>query len=176
MPLHASIQQQCKSIGFDNLAPIIWHKTANARHESSNGAGSFLGKPYEPNSIIKNDIEYIVMQRKPGGYRSVPLDNRILSVIPKKLHSEWFRQIWDGPPGASTRQHRAPFPAKLSDRLIRMFSFVGDTVIDPFAGTGTTLVSAAKWGRHSIGIDVEPAYAAMACRRLERIPNARVIR
>ena len=175
VPLHASIQEQCRRVGFDNLAPIIWHSIANARREGASGTGSYLGKPYEPNSIIKNDIEYILMQRKPGGYRSVPLENRLLSVIPKDLHRRWFRQIWDGPPGASTKQHPAPFPEELSDRLVRMFSFVGDTVADPFAGTGTTLVSAAKWGRHGIGIDIEPGYVEMARRRLGRMPNARAL-
>lgn len=68
VPLHASIQEHCRRIGFDNLAPIIWHKIANAVYEVANGS-SFMGKPYEPNSVIKNDIEFILMQRKPGGYR-----------------------------------------------------------------------------------------------------------
>ena len=69
MPLHSSIQEHCRQIGFDNLAPIIWHKIANATYEAG-GNSTFLGKPYEPNAVIKNDIEYILMQRKPGGYRS----------------------------------------------------------------------------------------------------------
>ncbi len=56
-------------IGFDNFAPIIWHKIANAAYEVENGGG-FLGKPYEPNAVIKNDVEFILMQRKPGGYRT----------------------------------------------------------------------------------------------------------
>ena len=69
VPLHASIQERCRGLGFDNLAPIIWNKIANAVHEVDRGTGGFLGKPYEPNAIIKNDIEFILMQRKPGGYR-----------------------------------------------------------------------------------------------------------
>jgi modification methylase len=69
VPLHATIQEHCKAIGFDNLATIIWHKIANANYEVA-GGGGFLGKPYEPNAVIKNDIEFILMQRKPGGYRS----------------------------------------------------------------------------------------------------------
>ncbi len=68
VPLHADIAVSCRKIGFDNLNPIIWHKIANASYEVSNGS-KFLGKPYEPNAIIKNDIEFILMQRKPGGYR-----------------------------------------------------------------------------------------------------------
>jgi DNA modification methylase len=67
-PLHADICVICRRIGFDNLNPIIWHKIANASYEVSNGS-KFLGKPYEPNAIIKNDMEFILMQRKPGGYR-----------------------------------------------------------------------------------------------------------
>ena len=66
VPLHASIQEHCREIGFDNLAPIIWSKIANAAYEVDRGAGGFLGKPYEPNAVIKNDIEYILMQRKVG--------------------------------------------------------------------------------------------------------------
>ena len=69
VPLHASIQEHCRRIGFDNLAPIIWHKIANAVYEVENGLPGFFGKPYEPNAVIKNDIEFILMQRKPGGYR-----------------------------------------------------------------------------------------------------------
>ena len=68
MPLHADITVRCRKIGFDNLNPIIWLKIANAQFEVENGS-KFLGKPYEPNAIIKNDIEFILMQRKPGGYR-----------------------------------------------------------------------------------------------------------
>ena len=67
MPLHASIQEHCRRFGFNNLAPIIWHKIANAVYEASGNGGGFFGKPYEPNSVIKNDIEFILMERKPGG-------------------------------------------------------------------------------------------------------------
>ena len=95
IPLHASIQEHCRQIGFDNLAPIIWHKIANAVHEVENGS-SFLGKPYEPNAVIKNDIEFILMQRKPGGYRQPSLATRVLSVISEENHRAWFQQIWMG--------------------------------------------------------------------------------
>ncbi len=163
-PLHASIQEECRRIGFDNLAPIIWYKIANAQYEVG-GGGGFLGKPYEPNAIIKNDIEYILFQRKPGGYRKPSLETRILSVISTQQYQEWFRQIWTLG-GASTKNHPAPFPFALAERLIRMFSFVGDTVMDPFMGTGTTNLAASVWGRNSIGLDIEPAYYQMAKQRL----------
>lgn len=175
-PLHASIQEHCRSLGFDNLAPIIWYKIANASLEATGNGTSFLGKPYEPGGVIKNDIEFILMQRKPGGYRSPSLTARALSVIPETLHRQWFQQIWQDIKGASTRQHPAPFPLELSERLIRMFSFVGDTVLDPFMGTGTTSVAAANWGRNSIGVEVEPTYYHLALERIDKIYGLRLVR
>jgi len=165
VPLHASIQEHCRRIGFDNLAPIIWHKISNAAYEVENGSG-FLGKPYEPNAVIKNDIEFILMQRKPGGYRTPDISAKILSLISADNHKKWFQQIWEGITGASTKHHPAPYPTELAERLIRMFSFVGDTVLDPFLGTGTTCVAAAKWGRNSIGIEVDDQYFRFAHKRL----------
>ncbi|KAF1078228.1 site-specific DNA-methyltransferase [Methanogenium sp. MK-MG] len=164
-PLHASIQEHCREIGFDNLTPIIWYKISNAKYEAKRGS-SFLGKPYEPNGIVKNDIEYILFQRKSGGYRKPDLDSRLLSIISEVNHKSWFQQIWDIH-GASTRQHPAPYPTELAERLIRMFSFVGDTVLDPFSGTGTTAIAASKWGRNSINIEIEEQYFHMATERFK---------
>jgi DNA modification methylase len=165
VPLHASIQEHCRRIGYDNLAPIIWYKIANAVHEVENGSG-FLGKPYEPNAIIKNDIEFILMERKPGGYRQPSLATRLLSVISAANHQAWFQQIWTGLTGASTRSHPAPYPVELAKRLIQMYSFVGDTVLDPFVGTGTTTIAAMQLGRNSIGYEVDRAYFAHAQRAI----------
>jgi modification methylase len=166
VPLHATIQEHCREIGFDNLAPIIWHKIANAAYEVENGGG-FLGKPYEPNAVIKNDVEFILMQRKPGGYRTPQDSARILSVISAKDYQKWFQQIWSGVTGASTKDHPAPYPVELAERLIRMFSFVGDTVLDPFMGTGTTALAASKWGRNSINFEIDAEYLSFAAKRLE---------
>lgn len=166
VPLHADIAVSCRKIGFDNLNPIIWHKIANASYEVNNG-GKFLGKPYEPNAIIKNDIEFILMQRKPGGYRKPTHEQRRLSKISKKDFEKWFRQFWNIS-GASTREHPAPFPFELAYRLVRMFSFVGDTVFDPFCGTGTTMLAAIKTHRNSIGIEIDPFYCDMAMKRIKR--------
>ena len=115
-PLHSDICVLCRKIGFDNLNPIIWHKIANASYEVPNGS-KFLGKPYEPNAIIKNDIEFILMQRKPGGYRKPNEKQRRESMINKKDFEEWFQQIWTIP-GVSTRIHPAPFPLELATRLL----------------------------------------------------------
>lgn len=167
VPLHASIQESCRKIGFDNLAPIIWHKIANAAYEVS-GSGGFLGKPYEPNAVIKNDIEYVLMQRKPGGYRKPETAARILSVISAERYQQWFQQIWSGVTGESTKHHPAPYPVELAERLIRMFSFVGDVVLDPFSGTGTTILAAAKCARNSIGYEINSRYLHASIERLTR--------
>lgn len=167
MPLHADIAVRCRRLGLDYLTPILWYKVANASYEVENGS-SFLGKPYEPNAIIKNDVEYILLLRKPGGYRNPSEQQRLLSKLTKEEHSKWFRSIWTDISGASTRNHPAPYPVEIAYRLIRMFSFVGDTVVDPFAGTFTTTVAAMKGGRNSIGIELDPAYFQRGLERIER--------
>lgn len=167
MPLHSDIAVSCRKIGFDNLNPILWHKISNATFEANKNS-SILGKPYEPNAIIKNDMEYILMERKPGGYRKPTVQQRELSRIPKEEFQEWFRQIWEMP-GASTRKgHPAPFPLELANRLIKMFSFVGDTVVDPFCGSGTTMIAASNLGRNSIGIETEAYYCEFITRCMQK--------
>lgn len=91
---------------------------------------------------------------------------RVLSVISTEDYQHWFQQIWTGLTGASTREHPAPYPLELAERLIRMFSFVGDTVLDPFMGTGTTNAAAARCGRNSIGSEVDDHYFELAERRI----------
>ncbi|MBN1613728.1 MAG: site-specific DNA-methyltransferase [Deltaproteobacteria bacterium] len=164
-PLHADICVICRRIGFDNLNPIIWHKIANASYEVENGS-KFLGKPYEPNAIIKNDMEFILMQRKPGGYRKPNNRQRDASRIEKSSFDRWFQQIWNIT-GASTRHHPAPFPLELANRLVRMFSFTEDTVLDPFCGSGTTMIAALRAGRNSIGIEIDSEYCRLAARYLK---------
>ena len=165
MPLHADIVVRCRKIGFDNLSPIFWYKISNAAHEVENGS-AFLGKPYEPNAIIKNDVEFILMLRKPGGYRQPTEAQRDASRLTKEEHHDWFQQIWTIP-GESTRSHPAPYPEALAYRLIRMFSFTEDTVLDPFMGLGTTLLAASKCDRNGIGVEIDRAYFAKAKARLE---------
>lgn len=166
LPLHADIAVRCRRVGLDYLTPILWYKIANASYEVENGS-SFLGKPYEPNAIVKNDVEYILMLRKPGGYRQPTEEQRRLSKLTKEEHAGWFRSFWADLPGESTRHHPAPFPVELAHRLVRMFSFVGDTILDPFMGTGSTILAAARCGRNSIGVEIEPGYVKKAKSRLE---------
>jgi site-specific DNA-methyltransferase (adenine-specific) len=166
VPLHADISVRCRRIGFDYLTPILWHKIANASYEVENGS-SFLGKPFEPNAIIKNDIEYILMLRKPGGYRKPTEDQRASSRLSKTDHARWFRSFWTDLPGASTLHHPAPFPIELAERLIRMFSFSDDTVLDPFAGTFSTTIAAMRAERNSVSNEIDPNYFKLGVGRVK---------
>lgn len=165
IPLHADIQKQCTSIGFENLAPIIWYKIGNVSREVP-GGGGMLGKPYQPNAIVKNDIEYILMFRKEG-YRQPSRVKMKLSTIPKSKFGSWFVQVWQLP-GTQAKDHPAPFPLALVERLVRMYSFVDDIVLDPFVGTGTTMLAAGRWGRNSIGIDIDRKFIEIAWAQLRR--------
>ena len=167
MPLHSDIAVSCRKIGFDNLNPILWHKISNASFEANTNS-SILGKPYEPNAIIKNDVEYILMERKPGGYRKPTDAQRSASMIDKVDFQNWFSQIWEIP-GASTKNgHPAPFPLELATRLVKMFSFVGDTVLDPFCGSGTTMIAAINSQRNSIGVETEVFYCDSILSRIDK--------
>ncbi|MBW1835873.1 MAG: site-specific DNA-methyltransferase [Deltaproteobacteria bacterium] len=165
VPLHADICVMCRNIGFDNLNPIIWHKTLYLKKREKTGS-KFLGAPYEPNGIIKSDIEFILMQRKPGGYRKPTAQQRKQSKINKSDYRKWFQQFWNLS-GVSHGKYPEPFSSEIANRLTRMFSFWGDTVLDPFCGVGTTLVAAMRCNRNSVGIEIDEKYCRIALNRLE---------
>lgn len=169
LPLPADIQVRSRSVGLDNLTPILWFKIGKREREALRKSNPYLGKPYQPGAIIKSDHEHILMLRKPGGYRTTPMLQRALSVLNREEMEAWMQPVWSGIPGASTRNgHPAPFPAEIAERLIRLFSFVGDTVLDPFAGSGVTAVAAVKAGRNSISIEIEREYLNLAARRINK--------
>jgi site-specific DNA-methyltransferase (adenine-specific) len=170
MPLHADIQVRARKLGLDVLTPIIWQKIANGTTEAGRAGSGFYGKPYQPGAVIKNDVEYILFLRKGGEYRTVTQRQKELSMLTREELQGWFRPMWTDVKGASTRQgHPAPYPVELAERLVKMFSFAGDTVLDPFMGTGSTNAAALQAGRNSIGSEIEGAYFAMAKERLSRI-------
>jgi len=133
--------------------------------ESSRSA-RYLGKPNLPNGVVKNDMEHIVFFRKPGGYRTPTPQMERQSFIPPEEYARWFTPVWIDVPGQRRGAHPAPYPLEIPRRLIRMFSFAGDTVVDPFAGTGTTALAAFETGRNSVSIDINPCYVAMIVARL----------
>ena len=164
MPLHSDIQVRARRLGLDCLTPILWHKIANGITEAEGNGAGFYGKPYQPGSIVKNDTEFILQLRKGGKYRSVQPVQKVLSMLTKEEMKGWLRSGWGDIPGASTTKtaHPAPFPVELAERLIRLFSFAGDTVLDPFLGVASTTVAAIRSGRNSIGVEVELSYLEIA--------------
>ena len=160
---HADIQVRTRKLGLDCLTPIFWSKIANASMEAEGNGAGFLGKPYQPGSIIKNDTEFILFMRKPGGYRQPTPLQRALSMLNEWEMKNWLVSMWTDIKGASTKNgHPAPYPPALAERLIRLFSYAGDTVLDPFVGTGSTVVAAILAGRNSIGSDIDPYYISLA--------------
>ncbi len=175
IPLHADVLVRLRRIGFVSVATVFWHKVANARTEAgSPSRAAMLGRPYQPNGVVKNDVEFVLRLRKPGdspgcrsGYRNPTEAQRRASRIPKREYVAAMRQVWDDIPGERRGPgHPAPFPLALAMRLVRMSSFAGDVVLDPFLGTGTTTLAAALLGRSSVGYEVDNAYLDAATGRL----------
>ncbi|MGA8028006.1 MAG: site-specific DNA-methyltransferase, partial [Bryobacteraceae bacterium] len=152
-----------------------WHKIANGATEVEGNGSGFYGKPYQPGAIIKNDVEYVLFLRKGGEYRSPSPLQKALSMLTREEMKGWQRSIWTDLRGASTRDgHPAPFPVELAERLVKLFSFAGDTILDPFAGTGSTTQAAIISGRNSVANEIEPAYVEVARQRIMR--TARQVR
>jgi len=167
VPLHSDIQVRARRLGLDCLQPVLWHKIANGATEAEGNGAGFYGKPYQPGGIIKNDIEYILFLRKGGEYRTTPPLQKALSMLTKEEMKAWQKSIWADIRGASTRDgHPAPYPVELAERLIKLFSFAGDTVLDPFAGTGSTSQAAILSGRNSIANEIEARYLEIARERV----------
>jgi DNA modification methylase len=174
MPLHADIQVRSRDLGLDCLTPIFWHKIANGVTETIGNGSGFYGKPYQPGAVVKNDVEYILFFRKGGGYRSVVWLQKCLSMLTKEEMQLWFRSFWVDIKGSSTRDgHPAPYPPALASRLIRMFSFAGDMVLDPFMGTGSTAIAAIETGRNSVGNEIAQPYVLQAHRRVDAAARVR---
>lgn len=165
LPLSADLQVRARRLGFDCLTPIRWLKVANIKLEASKSS-RFLGKPNLPNGVVKNDIEHILFFRKPGGYRKPTASMENASFIKTDDYVKWFKPVWEDVSGQLRSGHPAPYPLAIPQRLIQMFSFVGDTVIDPFGGTGTTALAAMQTNRHSVSIEIEPSYVDMIEERL----------
>lgn len=169
LPLPSDIQVRSRKHGLDNLTPVLWFKIGNRTNEAGGGSSGYYGKPYQPGAIIKNDIEHVVMLRKPGGYRTTPMIQKALSMLQRSEMEAWMRPVWSDIRGASLRDgHPAPFPVEMAERLIRMFSFAGDTILDPFVGSGSTAVAAIRAGRNSISVEIEETYLVAAMRRAAR--------
>lgn len=167
LPLTDDLVVRACQMGFEKLNGIIWNKIGNLNYEQ--GGAGILGQPGQPNQVIALEYEHILNLRKPGPYRQPTPAQREHAHISRAEHNTWFRQIWSDIPGArSSKRHPCPFPEELPYRIIRMFSFPGDTVVDPFAGSFTTTRAAMRAGRNSVGLDVNPAYVEVGIEQAER--------
>ncbi|HML07456.1 MAG TPA: site-specific DNA-methyltransferase [Xanthobacteraceae bacterium] len=167
LPLPADIMVRSRRVGFDTLTPILWFKIGNRTNEAGGGSSGYYGKPYQPGAIIKNDFEHLLMLRKPGGYRKTTMLQKSLSMLQRDEMDLWQRPFWSDIRGASLRNgHPAPFPIELAERLIRMYSFAGDVVLDPFGGSGSMTAAAIRAGRNSVLVEIEPHYSKIAVRKI----------
>jgi site-specific DNA-methyltransferase (cytosine-N4-specific) len=162
---HARVAEHCERIGFQSLVPILWRKPTNKPN-------AFLGSGFfPPNAYVTLDCEYILVFRK-GPKRIVkPQDPlRYASQYSKMERDVWFSQVWDFRGERQNHAETAPFPDELPYRLIRMFSCLGDTVLDPFLGTGTTLKTARTLGRRGIGYEVNPSLKPLIDKNVQLSP------
>jgi len=159
IPLHAYIVQDMLALGFLMRGEIIWNKAASA--SSSTAWGSWLSAA---NPVLRDVHEYILIFSK--GAFSRAADGRE-STIARDEFLEWTKSVWSFP-ATSAQQvgHPAPFPEELPRRLIHLYSFRGDLILDPFCGSGTTCLAARKAGRHYVGYEIEKAYLDLALERL----------
>jgi DNA modification methylase len=160
---HAETLVAAERVGFRPLPYILWKKPTNKPN-------AFLGSGFlPPNAYVTLDCEFILLFRK-GDLRRWPAHDprRAASRFSRTERDRWFSQIWSdirGAPQRTARGRSAAFPIAIPERLVRMFSVGGDTVLDPFAGTGTTLEAASRWGRDAIGVEWDPEiYRALVAR------------
>jgi len=155
IPIRTEIIKFCETLGFDYMGAIIWQKPTTM---NTTGGATVMGSfPYPRNGIIKIDYEFILIFKKPGDSPKVSKEIKEQSKLSKEEWNEYFSGHWNFN-GEKQIQHLAMFPEELPKRLIKMFSFVGDTVLDPFLGSGTTILAAKNLNRNSVGYEINSEF------------------
>lgn len=163
LPIRTPIIMACEALGFDYMGAIIWQKVTTV---NTTGGAVIMGSfPYPRNGIIKLDYEFILIFKKLGEPPDVSKEVREQSKLTREEWNQYFYGHWNFS-GARQKDHLAMFPEELPRRLIKMFTHVGETVLDPFLGSGTTSAAARALGRNSIGYEINPAYIDVIKTRL----------
>lgn len=161
--IQSEIIRFCETVGFDYMGTIIWQKATTV---NTTGGAVVMGSfPYPRNGIVKVDYEHILLFKKAG---DAPRPSAAAKEAARLTTEEWNRYFfghWTFPGERQTR-HLAAFPEELPRRLIRMFSFPGETILDPFCGSGTTQLAAKNLDRSSIGYEINPEFEPLILDRL----------
>jgi site-specific DNA-methyltransferase (adenine-specific) len=158
IPIRTEITKFCETIGLDYMGAIIWQKVTTTN--TTGGAAVMGSYPYPRNGILKLDYEFILLFKKPGASEKITHEKKELSKLSASEWNTYFSGHWKLP-GEKQSVHLATFPQELPHRLIKMFSFVGETIIDPFLGSGTTSVGAKDLDRNSIGIEINDEFISI---------------
>jgi modification methylase len=170
-PIPADLIVLCRRLGFDFMGNIIWRKVSTT---TTTGGGQFMGSIYYPrDGHVTYEHEYILLFRKPGKWPTPAPEAKEQSRLTKEQRSKWFRGIWDDIPPERQQGHVAMFPVELPRRLIKMYSFFGETILDPFLGSGTTSLAAALEGRDSVGYEINPDFEPLI--RDKVLPSQRAL-
>jgi DNA modification methylase len=163
IPIRTEIIKFCETIGFDYMGAIIWQKVTTC---NTTGGATIMGSfPYPRNGILKIDYEFILIFKKPGVSKAVPKNIKDKSKLTIEEWNQYFAGHWNIP-GEKQNGHLAMFPEEIPRRLIKMFSFVNDTVLDPFLGSGTTTLAAKNLERNSIGYEISANYISIIKEKL----------
>ena len=164
IPIRQEIIKFCENIGFDYMGAVIWQKVTTS---NTTGGGVQMGSyPYPRNGILKLDYEFILVFKKLGDAPKPTKEQKELSKMTAEEWNTFFAGHWNFA-GARQNNHIAMYPEELPRRLIKMFSFIGETVLDPFAGSGTTSLAAKNLDRNSVGFEINPEFIPVIKEKLE---------
>ncbi len=163
IPLHAEFIRQCEEIGFDYMGSIIWQKKTTMN--TTGGANVMGSYPFPPNGMVEIDYEHILIFKKPGKSKKIEKEIKERSKLTKEEWKKYFYGHWNFN-GAKQIGHEAMFPEELPKRVIKMFSFVGETVLDPFLGSGTTAKVALELDRNVVGYEINEDFKEIIEKKL----------